>query len=152
MRTSLDHLVPGALVLTLSMALLPTALSAQDAEQAQEAAAQPEVTQCIATAAPAEVAAGQAAVRLTASLSEDLGTIAGLEGPEGSGLRLADAADIPRAELAAEEEVQLIEMTPETNTVSFWLSTAEASAGEYQAQLTSDQGSCALALTVTEGM
>jgi len=118
----------------------------------QEAAAEPEIMQCAATVTPAELHAGQAAVQITATLSEDVGAIAGFEGPEESGLALADPADIPRAELAAEEEVQPIDITAETNIVSLWLTTAETAPGEYEAQLTSEQGSCAVTLTVTEGM
>jgi len=149
----IEKIIAAALFVGLPLAVSPAAVTAQDADVEaleQEAPEQQEAQQCVATADPTELQAGQPAIQVTASLSEDLGIVGGFQGPEASGLGLADPADIPRAELAAEEEVASIAMTPETNTVSFWLSTAESTPGTYEAEVTSEQGSCTLTLNVVE--
>ena len=152
-----ENIVAAALLAGLPLALSPAAAIAQDAEPepieqeaVEQEALEQEALQCVATADPAELQAGQPAIQVTASLSEDIGTVAGFQAPVESGLGLADPADIPRAELAAEEEVRPIEMTPETNTVSFWLTTAQTAPGTYEAEVTSEEGSCTVTLTVIE--
>jgi hypothetical protein len=141
MRARFEHILSTALLMALTLVLAPSLVSAQDAVLEQAA-------QCIATVDPAEVPAGQAAVQLNATLSEDIGAVAGFEGPQDSNLKLADPADIPRVDMAAEEEARPIVMTPETNSVSIWLSTAESTPGTYEATLTSEAGTCSASITV----
>jgi hypothetical protein len=49
-----------------------------------------------------------------------------------------------------EEEPQPIVMTPETNSVALWLSTAEVTPGEFQVRLESEESYCSAQLVVIE--
>lgn len=144
MRTRSEQFLSTTLLLALPLALAPAAASAQSSMQ--------EAPQCTASVAPVELHAGQAAVQITAALSEDIGPVVTFQGPEDSGLKLADPADIPRAEMAnPDQSPQPIVMTPETNSVSLWLSTSGVKPGDYEVQIRSEQKSCTGQLTVTEG-
>lgn len=142
MRTQLNPFGAAAMLLALPLAFSPE-VSAQEPTQ--------EVPQCVATVEPVEIQAGQAAVQVTATLSEDIGEVNAFTGPEDSGLALADPADIPRVDMAnPEEEPQPIVLTPETNSVALWLTTADVAPGEIEAQLESEEGSCTAQLVVVE--
>lgn len=142
MRTLSKHLLSTTMALAVPLALAPVLLSAQEP---------PEAPQCIATVEPVEVQAGQAAVQITATLSEDIGAVSTFTGPEDAGLALAAPADIPRVDMAnPEEEPQPIVMTPETNSVALWLSTAEAAPGDFEVRLESAEDSCTASVTVVE--
>jgi hypothetical protein len=129
--------------LALSLGFVATASEAQQPPAAPAVPAAPAM--CTAQAEPAQVQAGQAAVRLTFTLSSGIGAITGVEAPEGSGLALAAAQDIPRAAMAnptpnanaadASQEAKPIELAAESNTVSVWLKTAGVQAGEFELKL-----------------
>lgn len=142
MRARSEQLLSTTLLLAIPLALAPAAVSAQDPAQ--------EAPQCTATVTPTEVEAGSAALQITASLSEDIGPITTFEGPEDSNLELAAPADIPRVEMANPDEApHPIVMTPETNSVSLWLSTQDVTPGDFEVHLQSEQGVCTAQLTVT---
>lgn len=145
MRAPIEGLLSTGLILAMALALQPATAAAQDV---------PEAPVCEVEVEPAEVPAGEAAIRITATLSEVIGPVQGLDAPEQSGLKLADPADIPRVDMAnPEEEAQPIAMTPdEPNRVQVWLNTADvADLGEHPFVLTSESGECRGLLTVTGG-
>jgi hypothetical protein len=123
--------------------------SAGTAQQAQPAGAAPAAAQCTAKATPAEIATGQNAVKLTFALSAPIGAVSGIEAPEGSGIALAAAADIPREGLAnPTDQVRPIALAAETNTVTLWIKTAGVKAGAFDLKLTGQNGTCTGSLTV----
>ncbi|HZD03472.1 MAG TPA: hypothetical protein VE173_01100, partial [Longimicrobiales bacterium] len=133
MRALSEQFLSTSLLLAIPLALAPAAVSAQDPTQ--------EIPQCTATVTPTEIEAGSAALQVTASLSDDIGPVTTFEGPEDSNLKLADPADIPRVEMANPDEApRPIVMTPETNSVSLWLSTQDVTPGQFEVHLRSDQG------------
>lgn len=140
----LKQALKTTLVLALPLALISDGLSAQEPEAA--------APQCTAQVDPVEIAAGEAAIKVTAALSEAIGEISGLQVPEGSGIAIAAADAIPRAELAnpdAEaQEPKPIEMAAESNAVTLWLSTADAAAGEYEVTLQGESSQCTAKITV----
>jgi hypothetical protein len=142
MRKSLIHPLFPALALALLSAATPRILAAQDQAGPQ---------QCTATAVPAEVEAGQAAVRVTFTFSEAVGAITDLKAPEESGIKLAVPDDLPRQEMANPEiPPKPIEMSLESaNEAYLWLNTGSAVEGEYEIALSSAQGSCMGHLTIT---
>lgn len=143
MRALSTHFLSTTMALAVPLALAPLALSAQEPTQ--------EAPQCIATVEPLEIQAGQAAVQIKATLSEDIGPVSEFTGPEDSGLTLADPADIPRVDMAnPEEEPSPIVMTPETNSVTLWLTTAEVTPGEFEVRLQSEQSYCTAQVAVIE--
>lgn len=142
MRALSQKFLSTTLLMAVPLALAPAMVSAQEPTE--------EVPpQCTALVEPVEVPAGEAAVQVTAALSEDIGAITEFQGPEDSGLQLANPADIPRVDMAnPEEEPRPIVMTPESNIAALWLSTAEVTPGEFEVQLKSEQGQCTAQLTV----
>ena len=142
MRKSLIHPLFPALALTFLFAGTPRVLAAQDQAGSQ---------QCTATAVPAEVEAGQAAVRVTFTFSEAVGAITDLKAPEESGIKLALPDDLPRQEMANPEiPPKPIEMSLEgANEAYLWLNTGSAVEGEYEIALSGAQGSCTGHLTIT---
>ena len=116
---------------------------------AQQPAAAATAPQCTAKATPAEVAAGQAAVKLTFELSSSIGAVSGVEAPEGSGIALAAAADIPREGMAnPTEAARPIELAADTNTLTLWIKTAGVQAGEFALTLQGQNGTCSGTVTV----
>jgi hypothetical protein len=104
--------------------------------------AQEPPAQCTAEVAPAELATGEAALRVIFTLSESIGSISGVDAV-GSGLALAAPEDIPRAEMASPDEApRPIELGAEANTVTVWLRTADAQAGEFALTLQGEGGTC----------
>lgn len=145
MFTRPKHLLSTTMALAIPFALAPLMVSAQEPVEEEEP------IQCTAAVEPPMIEAGQAAVQVTATLSEDIGPVGEFTGPEDSGLSLAAPADIPRVDMAnPEEEPQPIVMTPETNSVALWLSTAEVTPGEFQVRLESEDGYCSAQLVVIE--
>jgi hypothetical protein len=127
---------------------LATAVNAQQA-QAPAGAAAPAAAACTAKATPAEVATGQNAVKLTFALSAPIGAVSGVEAPEGSGLAVAAATDIPRQGLAnADQQARPIELAAETNTLTLWIKTAGVKAGEFPLKLQGANGTCTGTVTV----
>jgi len=128
----------------LALGLLVAEASAQQPEAAAE-------SQCIATAEPATIQAGQTAVRVGLSLSEGIGAVTGLSAPEGSGLAIAAPEDIPRAELASPDapQSQPIELAADAETaVTVWLRTQEVQAGEFDVTVQGETGTCRATITV----
>lgn len=143
MRRSLMNSLLSVAALTLLLVGTPRLLAAQQQDQPQ---------QCTAQALPESVPAGQAAVQVTFTLSEDVGVIAGLQAPEGSGIKLASPEDLPRQEMAnpdvAPEPIEMSQEQP--NVAILWLNTTEAAAGALTVTLTSEDHTCVAQLTVTE--
>jgi hypothetical protein len=142
MRKSFIHHLFPALALALLFAGSPRVLAAQDQAGSQ---------QCTAAAVPAEVEAGQAAVRVTFTFSEAIGAVTDLKAPEESGIKLAVPDDLPRQEMANPEiPPKPIEMSLEdANEAYLWLNTGSAVEGLYEIALTGAQGSCTGHLTIT---
>lgn len=122
---------------------------------AQEAEAQPEEVQvCTATLTPAAVTIGEAPVRISAALSQEIGYI-DFEAPEESGLTVVAPEDVPMEEMAAEEgtEEEAAPLADEANTFVIWLDTQNAQAGSFDVVLTGENGTCTATLEIegTEG-
>lgn len=133
------HALTRILLLSIPIALTPTLVSAQ-------------IPECTASISPGEILAGVAAVQITAVLSEDIGMVQTFEAPEGSGLRLADPADIPRADMSNPEAMpRPMVMTPSTNEVTIWVNTTNVTPGKYDILFGSAGGMCMAPLTVTPG-
>jgi hypothetical protein len=140
-KSFIYHLFP-ALALVLLFSGTPRVLAAQDQAGPQ---------QCSATAVPAEVEAGQAAVRVTFTFSEAIGAVTDLKAPEESGIKLAVPDDLPRQEMANPEiPPKPIEMSLENASEAYlWLNTGSAVEGQYEIALTGAQGSCTGHLTIS---
>ena len=131
--------LPVALLLAAPLALTPTAVNAQDVEAP---------SLCTATVSPAELDAGEAAIHLIASLSEDIGTVTGIQGAE-SGITITSPDALPRVEMSTDEEAtKAIAMAEEGNSVGLWLSTERSEAGTYQIVLEGEDGTCRAEVTV----
>jgi hypothetical protein len=129
-----------------ALALLATSVNAQ---QAQAPAGAPAPAACTAKATPAEVATGQNAVKLTFALSAPIGAVSGVQAPEGSGIAVAAATDIPREALAnADQAARPIELAADTNTLTLWIKTAGVKAGEFPLTLRGANGTCTGTVTV----
>lgn len=102
--------------------------------------------QCTAELAPAQVQSGEAAVSVTAVLSEQVGEVTGLEAAE-SGITIASPSDLPRTEMAAEESPQPINLA-EGNSWTIWINTSQAAPGTYDVTFTGSEGTCQGQLTV----
>jgi hypothetical protein len=146
MRSIIPRLVPAALLATVPLLLMPLAAAAQEVH-AQE---------CTATLQPAEIEAGQAAVRLDAELTSDIGFVTGVEAPENSGVFLASDEELARVrvEMALPEEeggkVEPIVMADDGRIATLWLTTAEARPGTYDVKLTGEDSQyCIAKVTVT---
>lgn len=139
MRTLFKNLLASSA--TLALAIVPGALSAQEA-------------QCTAEVNPAEIEAGQKAVQVTVALSAPAAASVELAAPAESGLSLAAPADIPRSEMAAEEEApQPIELAAEGgNQVTLWLNTENAEPGTHEFTLEGGENACTGQITISGGM
>ena len=130
-----------------ALALLASAANAQQAQAPARPAAP--AAQCTAKATPVEVATGQNAVKLTFALSAPIGAVSGVQAPEGSGIAVAAATDIPREGLAnADQAARPIELAAETNTLTLWIKTAGVKAGEFPLTLQGANGTCTGTVTV----
>jgi hypothetical protein len=133
----------------IALAVLATAGTAQQAQPQNAAPAAPAAAQCTAKATPAEIATGQNAVKLTFALSSPIGAVSAVEAPEGSGIALAAAAEIPREGLSnPADQGRPIELAAETNTVTLWIKTAGVKAGAFDLKLQGQNGTCTGSLTV----
>lgn len=140
------------LVAALFVGLVPGAVLAQEQGEAEVE----EITACTVAVEPADLPAGEAAIHVLATLSEDVGPITGFEAPEESGIVIADTKDIPLTEMAEEGEVEKapkpIELGAEANVFTVWLSTAEAVAGAFDVRFVAGDAYCDARLNVvTEG-
>jgi hypothetical protein len=142
MREVLKRSLNASLALALAFAFVANGAMAQE----------PPVTpapQCEAEVTPEAVPAGEAAVRVTFTLSEGIGDISGLEAPEGT-LTVAAAEDIPRVDMAnPNEEVRPIDLAADTNTVTVWIRTVGAEAGSVAVTLQGENdATCTASVTV----
>jgi type 1 fimbria pilin len=145
MSEILKRSVFSVLAPAIALALIATATNAQQAQAPGQAPA----AQCTAQATPAEVATGQAAVKLSFTLSAPIGAVSGVEAPEGSGIALAAATDIPREGMAnPAEQPRPIDLAADTNTLTLWIKTAGVQAGEFPLKLQGENGSCTVTVTV----
>ena len=141
--------VLAGLALATAVALSP-ALSAQAPTQQPTAQPQPGQQQqaCVAEVTPAQVAAGQAAVRLTVALSQNAGEIRSINGAQ-SGIALAQPTDLPRTELSAGgQQPRPIAMGAGQNTWTVWVNTTNARPGTHAVGFVANSP-CAGEVTVT---
>lgn len=137
--------------LTALMALAPLAFTSTTVS-AQEEQPTPAMQQCTAEVLPSQVQSGQAAERVSISLSSAIGNVTELttENAE-AGVKVADPADLPKTEMAAEEAAPApIEMAAENNSLTIWLNTEDAQPGTYPFTLTGESGSCTGSIEITE--
>lgn len=156
MREAIFRIMPRTLALALAVALVPATVSAQqdqpNPDQPDARAQQGQQTrgQCTMQTSPIEVAAGQAAADVTIQVEEQFGAITEAEPSMQSGLALASAEDIPRTDLAAdEEEAEAIQMSAEGSSATLWLNTEDVEAGTYYLKLHGERGDCTAQVTVT---
>lgn len=133
------NILSGFLALALSVLLVPGAADAQEQESPQEG-------ECTVRVTPQPVQTGEAAVSVTARLSQSVGSIEGFEAPDESGLELADPQDIRKRSMAREEgegEPQPIQMARgEQSQATLWLNTQKAESGSYEVTLQGANGVC----------
>lgn len=141
------------LTLAAAVALIPLNANAQ--VQEQDTSDQ----ECTAQISPAQVEAGSEAVRVTVTLSEDIGSVTGLEqtGLEQTGLEQEDAhgitlaspMDLPRTPMAAGDEVPTpVEMGADQSTWILWLNTSEAEEGTHSVFFVAGENRCAAELEI----
>ena len=90
----------AVLTLAAAIALMPSNANAQDIT--------PDMTtdlECTAEVTPAQIEAGAQAVRVSVTFSEDIGDVTGVEQENAHGISIASPMDVPRAEMAAGDEV-----------------------------------------------
>jgi len=124
-------------------AFAPLAIAASPLA-AQETQPSADMQACSATVKPEQVRAGQKAERVAITLSSAIGGVSAFttEQPE-AGVKLAEQADLPKAEMASEAQAQKpIEMANEGNVVTVWLNTEKAEPGSYHFTLKGDSGTC----------
>lgn len=121
-----------ALTLVAALAVVPVDVAAQE---------------CEAQLTPSTVPAGEAAVEVTAQLSESVGAVVGVEEADGQ-VSTALPTDVPRTEMAAEEEPEAIQMSEDGQNVTVWLNTSQAEEGTYEVSFVGDMGTCTAELTV----
>jgi len=133
--------IPAALMLALPFALAPQTAQAQDIEEPQA---------CTVEVMSGEIAAGEAAVPLMASLSESVGAVSGIEAGE-SGISISAPEDLPRTEMAAETDTRTpIEMADVGNSLTLWLNTTGAAPGTHEIVIQGELGQCTATVTVAE--
>lgn len=138
MRDRTKNILSGFLALALSVLLVPGAADAQEQQT-------PEQGECTVEVTPQPVQSGEAAVSVTARLSQSVGAVEGFEAPDESGLELADANDIQKRSMAREEgegEPQPIQMARGDSQVTLWLNTENAESGSYEVTLEGANGVC----------
>jgi hypothetical protein len=131
----------GALVATAAVMAAPSDVNAQVNQSAPA---------CTAEVLPAEIAAGESAVRLTVALSSNVGDVASIEAPEGSGIAVAAPGDLPRIPLATEEPLPIMRGT-EDNTWTVWVNTSMSEPGTHEVTFIGQDGRCTADLTVSGG-
>ena len=137
--------------LTALMALTPLAFTSTPAS-AQEEQPTPAMQQCTAEVQPSQLHSGQKAERVSISLSSPVGNVAEFTTEDAeAGVKVADPADLPKTEMAAEETAQKpIEMAAENNRLTIWLNTEDAQPGTYPFTLKGDGGACTGSLVISE--
>jgi hypothetical protein len=132
-----------ATALAAALILMPTTLVGQEIPELPQ-------QQCTAELSPAAVPAGSDAVRIMATLSEDVGAVTGVEGTEESGIAMASPMDMPRTEMAvAGGQPQPIQMGAGENAWALWLNTSGAEPGDHRIRIIADGGVCEAPLSIT---
>ena len=105
--------------------------------------------ECTATITPAQVQAGQQAVRLNVRFSEDVGDLTRLQAAD-SGIALAEAGDLPRTDLAANAPApRPIAMAEgQENTWTVFVNTEDARPGSHRITFVGAEGGCTAQLAV----
>lgn len=105
--------------------------------------------ECTATITPAQVQAGQQAVRLNVRFSEDVGDLTRLQAAD-SGITVAEAGDLPRTDLAANAPApRPIAMAEgQQNTWTVYVNTEDARPGSHRVTFVGAEGGCTAQLTV----
>jgi hypothetical protein len=107
--------------------------------------------ECTATITPAQVQAGQQAVRLNVSFSEEVGELTRLQAAD-SGIMLAEARDLPRTDLAANAPApRPIAMGEQRNTWTVYVNTEDARPGAHRVTFVGAEGGCTAQITVAQG-
>lgn len=163
MRTIATRAFSALTVAALAALLFPAASHAQEkqnkgeGEQAQQA--QQAQESCSAQVRPAALEVGQSAVQARLALSGDIGAIESFAAPEQSGIALADPADIPKTEMAAEKTEKnekpskpepLTANAGEHPSATVWLNTEGATPGSYDVRVEGAEGTCTGSLEVQE--
>lgn len=108
--------------------------------------------ECTATITPAQVQAGQQAVRLNVSFSEGVGELTRLQAAD-SGIQLAEAGDLPRTDLAANapapRPIAMAQGQDDTWTV--YVNTEDARPGSHRITFVAAEGGCSAQLNVQAG-
>ncbi len=101
---------------------------------------------------PSQLHSGQKAERVSISLSSPVGNVTEFTTEDAeAGVKVADPADLPKTEMAAEETAQKpIEMAAENNRLTIWLNTENAQPGTYPFTLKGDGGACTGSLEISE--
>lgn len=106
---------------------------------------------CVAKAAPGEIARGQAAVRLTVTLTEPIGEVLGFAAGDEGGLALARQEDLPRTPMANEGgPPKPITLAAGGTTLDLWLNTEGAEPGMHEILLTGTESECVASVTVID--
>lgn len=130
----------AALTLAAAVALMPSNANAQDAIPDPE---------CTAQVSPTQVEAGSEAVRVTVTLSEDIGHVTGVEQDDAHGIDIASPTDVPRAPMATGESAPTpIQMGDDETAWTFWLNTSEAEEGTHSVVFLAGENRCAAELEV----
>ncbi len=138
-------LTSGAvLTLAAAVALMPSNANAQDIT--------PDMTtdaECTAEVTPAQIQAGAPAVRVSVTFSEDIGDVTGVDEANAHGISIASPMDVPRAEMAAGDEVPTpIQMGDDETTWTFYLNTSEAEEGTHPLVFVAGENRCEAELEV----
>jgi hypothetical protein len=134
-------LTTGAvLTLAAAVALMPSNANAQDLMPDLE---------CSAQVLPAQLQTGAEAVRVTVTLSEDIGHVTGVEEENAHGILVASPMDVPRAPMAAGEPAPTpIQMGDDETSWTFWLNTSEAEEGTQSIVFVAGENRCEAELEI----
>lgn len=128
------------LTLAAAVALMPSNVTAQDV---------PPDLECTAQISPAQIEAGSSAVRVTVTLSDDVGHVTGLEEENTHGIKVASPMDVRRAEMSTGEPAPTpIQMGDDGTTWTVWLNISEADEGTHSLVFLAGDNRCAGELEV----
>ena len=106
---------------------------------------------CTAQVTPAQLEAGSKAVQVSATFSEAIGPVTGVEENEdnGHGIRIASLKDVPRRSVAAGEPAPTpIQMGEDEMTWTFWLNTSEVEERTHSVVFVAGENRCTAELEI----
>lgn len=108
---------------------------------------------CVDQPMPASLEAGAKAVAVTVQVPNEFGAVTGIEAAEESGIILAEVADLPRTDMADQDEVapRPINMGDAAGMWTVWLNLSEVEPGSYDVTFSSKTSHCTAHLTVVAG-